>query len=64
MQRIATNCIKEQIYPSENILYLNFEEYKLSSIDRPEKVDVLLQLFKNEISKSGRKLILKVSLAR
>jgi len=58
MQRIASNCIKEKIYPRENIFYLNFEEYRLSSIDSPEKVDALIQLFKNEISKSGRKLLI------
>ncbi|MBF0452757.1 MAG: ATP-binding protein [Candidatus Magnetomorum sp.] len=58
MQRIAANCIKEKIYPVENIFYLNFEEYKLSSIDRPEKVDALLQVFKTEISKSGKKLLI------
>ncbi|KPA18372.1 ATPase [Candidatus Magnetomorum sp. HK-1] len=58
MQRIAANCINEKIYPVENIFYLNFEEYKLSSIDRPEKVDALLQMFKTEVSKSGRKLLI------
>jgi len=58
VQKTMSQFLLEKKIPKRNILYLNFEDYKLSEINNAEKLDEVFQLFMNEIATEGRRVVL------
>lgn len=58
VQKTISQLLIEKKIPKRNILYLNFEDYKLSEINNAEKLDGVFQLFMNEIASVGHRIIL------
>lgn len=58
VKQIARRLVEESAYRSENILYLNFEHYRLSEINSPEKLDGVFTVFRKSIAKEPEKLLL------
>ena len=57
VQRLAHHLVKEKKYSLKNILYLNFEDFRLASINNPEKLNDLYKTFRNQIADSCNKLL-------
>jgi predicted AAA+ superfamily ATPase len=58
VQKTISQLLAEKKIPKRNILFLNFEDYKLSEINNAEKLDGVFQLFMNEIASVGHRIIL------
>ncbi|MCD6346910.1 MAG: ATP-binding protein [Bacteroidales bacterium] len=57
VQRLARHLVEQKKYPLENILYLNFEDFRLAQVNTPEKLNDLYKAFCNQMAGSGNKLI-------
>ena len=57
-QRIAKRLVGQGLYRIDNILYLNFEDFRLSDINSAKKLASVYDLFITDIAKDGPKLIL------
>ncbi len=58
VQMVARALIESKQFSLNNILYLNFEDYRLSAIKNIVSLDSVVQSFLNEFSGSGRKLLI------
>lgn len=58
VQMVARALIEAKQFSLNNILYLNFEDYRLSSIKDIIVLDSVVQSFLKEFSGSGRKLLI------
>lgn len=58
VQKTVSQLLAEKKIKKRNILYLNFEDYKLSEINNAEKLDWVFQLFMNEIAEEGRRIVI------
>jgi predicted AAA+ superfamily ATPase len=57
VQKTISQLIAEKKIAKKNVLYLNFEDYQLASINNAQLLDEVFQLFMNEIAEEGKKLI-------
>jgi len=57
-QMIAQRSVKSKRYKQQNILYLNFEDFRLATIEFSEKLNKIYQLFKVEIAHPGKMLLI------
>lgn len=58
LQRIAKQLIQTNHIKQENLLYLNFEDYRLMGVNDPSKLGELFDVFISDISTAGKKLII------
>jgi len=58
VQQVAKECIRAQKIRKDNILYLNFEDFRLSDISGTQELSELVTVFETHIAKSGRQLII------
>lgn len=58
VQQVAKECVTTKRFPKENILYLNFEDYRLSNINGAQELGELVTVFETHSAKSGRQLII------
>ncbi|NIA19543.1 MAG: AAA family ATPase [Xanthomonadaceae bacterium] len=58
VQRLARRLVEQKKYSLKNILYLNFEDFRLASINTPEKLNDLYKTFRNQMADSGNKLLI------
>lgn len=58
VQMVAKALIEEKKFPLSNILYLNFEDYRLSEIHNIKDLDSIVQMFLHELAAPGRKLLI------
>lgn len=56
VQRIAKKAIENKLINSSNLLYLNFEDYRLSEVNNAKQLGELYEFFLLD-AKSGKKLI-------
>lgn len=57
IQRTISQLIAEEKIARKNVLYLNFEDYRLASINNAPLLDEVFQFFMNEIADEGKKLV-------
>ncbi|MGI6393652.1 MAG: ATP-binding protein [bacterium] len=57
IQRTISQLITEEKIARKNVLYLNFEDYRLASINNAPLLDEVFQFFMNEIADEGKKLV-------
>lgn len=57
-QRIAKRLVEKGDYLLDNILYLNFEDYRLTDINTAKKLGDVYSVFLSDVAKNGRKLVL------
>ena len=50
--------VESGLFSLSNILYLNFEDFRLGSINSPEKLDQIYRIFKVEFAADGKKLLI------
>jgi hypothetical protein len=58
VQRVARRLVESGAFPLSNILYLNFEDFRLSTINSPDKLDSVYRAFRAEIATEGKKLLI------
>ncbi len=58
VKQIAKRLVDAKVYMLENILYLNFEHYRLREINSPQALDQVFKLFKREIAGEGKVLLI------
>ncbi|MBF0450220.1 MAG: ATP-binding protein [Candidatus Magnetomorum sp.] len=59
VQQIAKKLIESTLIPVTNILYINFEDFRVLEINSPEKLDAIYQVFIHEIvQKDHQKIII------
>ena len=58
VQRVARHLVESGTFPLSNILYLNFEDFRLSTINSPDKLDSVYRAFRAEIASDGKKLLI------
>lgn len=58
VKQLAQRVVNDKQYELRNVLYLNFENYKLLAVNDPEKLDRVYRMFKTEIAAEGRCLII------
>jgi len=57
VQKTISQLIAEKKIAGKNVLYLNFEDYQLATINNASMLDEVFQLFMNEIADEGKRLI-------
>jgi len=57
-QRIAKKLVEKGDYQLDNILYLNFEDYRLVDVNTAKKLGDVYSVFLSDVAKKGRKLVL------
>ncbi len=57
VQKTLASLIADQKVDPKNVLYLNFEDFRLSTIYNAECLNDAVQLFMNEIAKPGRLIL-------
>jgi predicted AAA+ superfamily ATPase len=58
VQRLANKLIQEKRFPVSNVLYLNFEDFRLMEINIPDRLDDVYQIFKTEVAQEGDTLLI------
>ncbi len=58
LRQIAARAIQENIYKIDNVLYLNFEDYRLEEVTSATELAEVYKIFLNDVAKSGKKLII------
>lgn len=58
IQRIAQKLVRQGRLPISNILYLNFEDFRLADMNTPANVDELYRLFRTSMAESSPKLLI------
>lgn len=57
LQRIAQRLVNQGDYQIENILYLNFEDYRLTDIHTAAKLAGVYDIFLSDVAKRGKRLV-------
>ncbi|MBW2368828.1 MAG: ATP-binding protein [Deltaproteobacteria bacterium] len=57
-QQVARRAVNQQLVHSRNILYLNFEDFRLADINSPESLNDIYEVFNTEIAEKGKKLLI------
>ena len=58
VKQIANRLIRENVYKTENVFYLNFEHFKLREISSCVELDKVFRMFQREIASGTKKLLL------
>ena len=58
VQRVARSLVEDKAFPVSNILYLNFEDFRLAGANTPEKVYEIYRTFRTEIAEQSKKLLI------
>lgn len=58
VQQVARTLIEKKIFKKENILYLNFEDYRFSALNRIASLDLIIKMFMKELSSEGKRLLI------
>ncbi|OPX34765.1 MAG: hypothetical protein B1H12_09865 [Desulfobacteraceae bacterium 4484_190.2] len=58
VQLAARKLIENNTFSVSNILYLNFEDFRLAGINTPEKLDSFYRVFRSEIADVKKKLLI------
>jgi len=58
VQLAARKLIENNSFSVSNILYLNFEDFRLAGINTPEKLDTFYRVFRSEIADGKKKLLI------
>ena len=58
VQLVAGKLIKNNTFSASNILYLNFEDFRLTGINTPEKLNTVYRIFRSEIADNRKKLLI------
>ncbi len=58
VQRIARQLVNAQKYSKENLLYLNFEDFRLAEVLNPKDLSRIYEFFLTRIAKKGKKLLI------
>lgn len=58
VQRLARRLIDRKQYSPADILYLNFEDFRLAPINNPEKLNTLYRTFRTSLAGNGNKLLI------
>ena len=58
VQLAARKLIENNTFSVSNILYLNFEDFRLAGINTPEKLDTFYRVFRSEIADGKKKLLI------
>ena len=58
VQLAARKLIGNNTFSVSNILYLNFEDFRLAGINTPEKLDTFYRVFRAEIADDKKKLLI------
>jgi hypothetical protein len=58
VQLAARKLIENNTFSVSNILYLNFEDFRLAGINTPEKLDTFYRVFRSEIADDKKKLLI------
>ena len=58
VQLAARKLIGNNTFSVSNILYLNFEDFRLAGINTPEKLDTFYRVFRSEIADGKKKLLI------
>lgn len=58
VQRLARQLIAKKCYSPEDILYLNFEDFRLALINNPENLNALYRAFRTQLAGYGNKLLI------
>jgi len=58
VQLAARKLIENNTFSVSNILYLNFEDFRLAGINTPEKLDTFYRVFRAEIADDKKKLLI------
>lgn len=58
VQMVANALVKAEKFSLGNILYLNFEDYRLAEISQIASLDTLVQYFLNKLAGLGKKLLI------
>jgi predicted AAA+ superfamily ATPase len=58
VQMVAKALMENKIVALNNVLYLNFEDYRLEEIKTIKNLDDIVQMFLHELSGSGKKLLI------
>ena len=58
VQLAARKLIENNSFSVSNILYLNFEDFRLAGINTPERLDVFYRIFRTEIADEKKKLLI------
>lgn len=58
VRQLAARAIANGLYAPQNVLYLNFEDFRLTEVAFAQQLHDLYKLFCDEIATAGRKLII------
>ena len=58
VQRVARRLVEDKTFPVSNILYLNFEDFRLATANTPEKVYEIYRTFRTKIAEQSKKLLI------
>jgi hypothetical protein len=58
VQRIARKLVTAKKYARENLLYLNFEDFRLAEVLAPKDLSRIYEFFLSRIAKKGKKLLI------
>jgi len=58
VQKTVSKLLSDKKIKRRNVLYLNFEDFKLTEINNTEKLDWVFQLFMNEIAEDGHRIVM------
>ena len=58
VQRIARKLVNSKKYSRENLLYLNFEDFRLAEVLSPKDLSRIYDFFLSRIAKKGKKLLI------
>ena len=58
VQRVAKKLVADGLFPISNILYLNFEDFRLAEVNTPEKAYEIYTSFRTEIADPSKKILI------
>ena len=58
VQQIAQKLIRQKKVLLENVLYLNFEDFQLSEVTTPQKIEQIYEVFATDVAKVGYQLLI------
>jgi len=58
VQRVAKKLVADGLFPISNILYLNFEDFRLAEVNTPEKAYEIYTTFRTEMADQSKKLLI------
>lgn len=57
LQQVIKRAVENEIISLDNILYLNFEDFRLEEVDSIQSLNFIYEVFLKSIAKDGKKLV-------